>query len=252
MAPTATAKLEKANLIVVEPPKPANKTPSLAKVLSSPKVGEGEIKFQFNPKEYTVTKSASWRRRPIRGAKRTTMPEFVGPEPRSLSLELFLDDTAAASPTVVKKVELLFRCLVPTERTRASQKPSPPWVVFGWGSTVSLVAIVTQVSARYTLFRSDGVPVRAVCNVTLEEVPTDAPRQNPTSGSLAVRGTHTVVAGDNLASVAFAEYDDPTRWRVLAEANGIDDPLRVPVGTELLVPPAVDPGGLADPVETRA
>ena len=37
----------------------------------------------------------------------------------------------------------------------------------------------------------------------------------------------TVVAGDTLASIAYAEYGDPTMWRPLAAFNGIDDPLRL-------------------------
>ena len=45
-----------------------------------------------------------------------------------------------------------------------------------------------------------------------------------------------MVEGDSLASVAFHEYGNPTMWRALAEANGIDDPLRVRPGTRLLVP----------------
>ena len=44
------------------------------------------------------------------------------------------------------------------------------------------------------------------------------------------------MAGDSLASVAFAEYGDPTAWRALAAFNDIDDPLRVPTGSLLLLP----------------
>ena len=39
-----------------------------------------------------------------------------------------------------------------------------------------------------------------------------------------------MIVGDTLASVAYAEYGDPTLWRPLAAFNGIDDPLRVPTG----------------------
>jgi nucleoid-associated protein YgaU len=45
-----------------------------------------------------------------------------------------------------------------------------------------------------------------------------------------------VVEGDSLASISFQEYRDPNKWRALAEANNIDDPMRVKVGTVLIVP----------------
>jgi nucleoid-associated protein YgaU len=51
-----------------------------------------------------------------------------------------------------------------------------------------------------------------------------------------------MVAGDSLASVAYAEYGDPAEWRRLADYNGIDDPLRVRAGTVLLLPAAADLG----------
>jgi nucleoid-associated protein YgaU len=61
-------------------------------------------------------------------------------------------------------------------------------------------------------------------------------KQNPTSGGYDVRRVHRTVAGDSLASIAFAEYGAPTSWRALAAYNGIDDPMRLPVGTTLLLP----------------
>ena len=116
----------------------------------------------------------------------------------------------------------------------------PPLVVFHWGRTTSFPGFITQVGAKYTLFSSDGTPIRAVCTVAMEEMPPGTPKQNPTSGTMIVHRSHLVVAGDSLASLAYAEYGDATMWRPLAAFNGIDDPLRVPDGTVVLLPPAED------------
>ena len=51
---------------------------------------------------------------------------------------------------------------------------------------------------------------------------------------------HRMVVGDSLASVAYAEYGDATLWRPLARFNSIDDPLRIPDGTTILVPSAAE------------
>jgi nucleoid-associated protein YgaU len=45
-----------------------------------------------------------------------------------------------------------------------------------------------------------------------------------------------VVEGDNLQSIATAGYGSPGRWRALAEANDIDDPLRVRPGEVVYLP----------------
>ena len=40
-----------------------------------------------------------------------------------------------------------------------------------------------------------------------------------------------------LLVIAGKEYGNPSEWRIIAEANGIDDPIRLTVGQELLIPP---------------
>jgi nucleoid-associated protein YgaU len=90
------------------------------------------------------------------------------------------------------------------------------------------------------LFTADGTPIRAICTVSLQEMPGEKGKQNPTSGALAARSIHRVVVGDSLASVAYGEYGDPTLWRQLAAFNGIDDPMRVPLGSVLMLPSAAE------------
>ncbi len=196
----------------------------------------GEVKFQFNPKEVTIAKGAKWERKPAKGAKGAGPPEFSGTDPGKLTLEMFFDATATHDSAVVQSVELLFSCLVATDQSHSKNKPSPPLVVLTWGNVTSFNAFLTSVSAKYTLFGSNGVPIRAVCSVAMEEMPGELFRQNPTSGSDNVRKVHRVIAGDTLAAVAYAEYGDPTQWRPLAAYNGIDDPLRLRPGVTLMVP----------------
>ncbi|MGA8248451.1 MAG: peptidase M23 [Nocardioides sp.] len=196
----------------------------------------GDIPFQFNPKEVTIQKAAKWERKPAKGAKKAGPPEFSGSEPCKLTLEMFFDASGTQDGSVVEAVEKLFTCTVPTDASAGQKKPSPPLVVLHWGAIASFPAFVTSVSAKYTLFTSTGLPIRALCSVALEEMPNEPWRQNPTSGSDSVRRAHTLVEGDSLASIAYAEYGDPALWRSVARFNGVDDPMRCAPGTRLLLP----------------
>jgi nucleoid-associated protein YgaU len=205
---------------------------------AKPGADKGSIKFQFNPKEVTIQKSAKWERKPASGSKSAGPPAFIGAEPCKLTVEMFFDATDTKDGSVVPTVDKLFWCCVPTEMSADKKKPSPPLVVLHWGTVSSFPGFITSVSAKYTLFRSDGTPIRAVCSVSIEEMPGEPYKQNPTSGGREVRRVHRTVAGDTLASVAYAEYGDPNQWRALAAYNDIADPLRVRAGTVLLMPPA--------------
>jgi nucleoid-associated protein YgaU len=203
---------------------------------ASPGPELGRIPFQFNPKELSLSKNAKWKRDAQRNAKKSGVPEFTGADPCKLNLEMFFDATDKMDASVVRRVEQLFACCVPTDTSREQKKGSPPWVVFHWGGMVGFPAFVSSVTAKYTLFTPGGTPVRALCTVVLEEISGEQPGQNPTSGALAARNVHTVVAGDTLHSVAYRAYGRAGLWREIADANGIDDPMRLRPGAALLVP----------------
>ena len=42
--------------------------------------------------------------------------------------------------------------------------------------------------------------------------------------------------GDSLPSLSHRNYGDATRWRLIAEANGIDNPLALRRGAQLTIP----------------
>ncbi|MFI6683086.1 LysM peptidoglycan-binding domain-containing protein [Streptomyces sp. NPDC050485] len=199
----------------------------------------GEVKFQFNPSKLQLGRTASWTTPLAIAYTKTAPPKFTGAQPASLQLEVFLDASGTpSSNTVQTQVELLLSCCEVTSQSVSAKAPSPPWVKFTWGSfsTVQFTAFVTSVNASYTLFSPNGVPLRATCTLALTEVSSETKRQNPTSGALSARRVHRTVAGDTLASLAWREYGDATRWRTIAEANEIDDPMRLRPGTELLLP----------------
>jgi nucleoid-associated protein YgaU len=47
---------------------------------------------------------------------------------------------------------------------------------------------------------------------------------------------HVVKDGDTLQSVAHHTYGDPNSWRMIAEANEIDNPFHLRRGTALSLP----------------
>ena len=201
--------------------------------------GPSELAFHFNPGEYAVSKSASWSRPQVRGGKDTGRPEFQGANPQTLQFETLFDEMSASGATVAAAVNTLLEWVKPTDDSIQRQKPQPPIVMFEWGDNPAITSFrgyLKQVSARYLLFDGTGKPLRATANIQLEEVPVEQARQNPTSGAIHGRRTHTLAEGETLASVAWREYENAALWRGLADFNGIDDPLRIAPGTVLLVP----------------
>jgi nucleoid-associated protein YgaU len=203
---------------------------------------KAKIDFQFNPTDYRITKGANYNRSPNK-ATEASNAEFTGATARTMSLRMLLvaanaqgDSDPSQADKIKDDVEQLFTCCAPTDQSKSSGSPSAPQVQFQWGQVMGFKAVVTTLTAEYQAFLADGRPSRVEVSLEMQEVAQPTPGQNPTSGGLSTMRTRTLVAGDTLASVAFAEYRNPALWRALALANDIDDPMRVPPGTTLLVP----------------
>ncbi|MCW2872431.1 LysM peptidoglycan-binding domain-containing protein [Actinacidiphila oryziradicis] len=228
--------LVRATLAIHQPPMGYSTTPGgLIKTFN----------FDFNPTELALTRRAQWKTTPTAAVRDGAVPEFMGPEPREMSVEIFLDRSEDPdSNDVLKNVEALFSCCETTAASIAAKQPSTPWVVFQWGafSSARFTAYVSAVEAKYLMFGTTGMPIRASCTVQLHEIPSKTAGQNPTSGALTAQRVHRVVAGDSLQFLAWREYGDATAWRTIAEANGIDDPAQLPPGTELMLPAAEEVG----------
>jgi nucleoid-associated protein YgaU len=198
--------------------------------------GAGLVTFPFDPEEYTVRAEADWHATPQPNAKDGPVPQFHGVKPAAMDVKILLDSFAVPPSPPEPAIAILRQAMGPSEASLAQGRGMAAPVMFGWGTNIVLEqAFIKSMSITYKRFLL-GNPVRAEVTVTLEAIPSVVAAQNPTSGGLATRRTRTVVAGDTLASIAYQEYGDAARWRAIAAANGIDDPMRLAAGTVLLVP----------------
>ena len=228
--------LTRASLAIHEPPIGYGTTPG--SLIST-------LHFDYNPSQLTLSRRAEWKTTPSAAVRSGAVPEFMGPVPRDMTVDILLDRSGEPdSQDVLKNVNLLFSCCETTTASIAAKQPSPPWVVFDWGgnTTVRFTAYVSSVEVQEVQISSTGVPTRALCQVHLNEIPGKTAGQNPTSGALTAQRVHRVVAGDSLQFLAWREYGDATAWRTIAEANGIDDPAQLDPGTELMLPAAEEVG----------
>ena len=114
----------------------------------------------------------------------------------------------------------------------------PPYVVFHWGNLHSFKAVVTDLTMQFTYFSSTGVPLRAKVDLSLTQFAESAAfgPQNPTSGTPEPHRVHRVQPGETLDRISAKYYGDSTRWRAIATANGIVDPLALRTGSLLTIP----------------
>jgi hypothetical protein len=201
------------------------------------KLGGISVSCTFNPFEYSISKSNSYEQKSKNNSD-VPQVEFKGAGPQTLKLSLTFDSYETYEDVSLDTNQLWKLMESKTRQEGNKQKKTPPpEVAFEWG-VFRFVAVITEMTHKFTLFLADGTPVRAKIDVTFTQHKdlNDYPSQNPTSGSQSVERVRRVIAGDRLDTIAYEVYGDSTKWRLIADRNHIIDPLVLRAGQPLTIP----------------
>lgn len=128
-----------------------------------------EITVIFNPSEIAIQKVAPWKTHAV--SEESPELEFTKGKPHKLGMDLIID-TSAEGTSAEEPVQEL-QALVHVD---GGPPHRPPVVRFSWGSAGEFSCVLERLDVTYTLFRPDGVPVRAEISITLNECVADKPK----------------------------------------------------------------------------
>jgi hypothetical protein len=234
----------------------------------------------LNPETVEVTRLAGVRPRgtangQLIGAGLADDPvHFTGGGRTELVLDLLYDVDLVEGQTQPVDVRALTRRLWMLAENSSAEHGAvrPPLVRLVWGKTWNVPGVIIAVAERFDAFSIGGTPRRSWLRMKLVRVtesatqaqaafdaelaqaaavPETAPGATP--GALPAGAVLAVGDGDAQPGYSGVRFDllandalgSPLRWRLLAEYNRIANPLDVPPGTPLGVPP-----GLAGPTGT--
>lgn len=211
------------------------------------------IEVQFNPTELTLNKGVQIAEIAIPGLDAPVL-QFVRGQSETLALDLFFDTTDGgtgekATP-VTTHTDKFYQLIKIDSSTHA-----PPICRFIWGShdfagshfeknwasqqrENGFDCLVESVRQRFTMFSSEGIPLRATLSVSLREYKTlDQQLKQLNLMSPDHTRTHVVESGETLNQIADLYYEDSTQWRSIALFNKILNPLALEPGMMLALPP---------------
>lgn len=196
-----------------------------------------EIKVMFNPESYNLSYGASYSEKKILGLD-GPVSQYVSGESMTLDMTLYFDTyipktllEPESGTNVAKKTKLLSSLV-----TIDGSLHRPPTVKFRWG-TLQFKGIVTSVKENYTMFLSNGTPVRAKVDISFKSLldvdnsKRQAPFESPDRTKMRV-----LHEKEQLWNYAWQEYGDVEQWREIAKANGIMNPLDIEPGMKIKLP----------------
>ena len=206
---------------------------------------EGEpypLYVQFNPEQYSVSESVEYRQVSAQGTEKD-VTQYAGSVKSLASLSFYFDTDSVTSTDAVgsKKasdVSALTEKFANLLRVNGDLH-RPPFVRFSWGS-INITGFIMQVDTAFTMFDSRGVPVRAKVDCKLISIgDSSAIKRSPLMSPDRTK-SRMLSEDTNLWAIAASEYGDIGKWRLIAKANGIMEPMNIPAGTVLKVPAITD------------
>jgi nucleoid-associated protein YgaU len=222
------------------PPPPASYSYKLQKahILIHDKNGEIQykdpIEVLFNPQQYTIDKTNKFASAPVPGRQSPVIQSIRG-DSDTLSLELFFDTYTYHSSKDVRDYTVKI-----TNLLNMVENNAPQICTFVWGKAdikkPYFTGIIEKATTTYTMFIADGTPVRAKMNLSLRQYQAPENKKAKISSSADNTKMATIKSRDSLWMIAAKEYGDPAKWRILADANGIGNPLDLKEGTKITIP----------------
>jgi hypothetical protein len=204
----------------------------------------------YNPEELKFEQGNTFAEVGVPGLNAPPL-QYVRGKARVLTMELFFDSYEVGTD-VRNSTGPIVRLLDRQPLTKA-----PPVLLFSLGR-LQFRCVLVDAGQRFTMFLRDGTPVRSTMSVRLQEYvdvdvvvsqglffgsPTGSAIVNAVAGpalaGIAAAGgptVHVVTQTDTLSGIAAAYLGDAAKWRVIADANKITDPLGLVTGTPLVIP----------------
>ncbi|MEH2166170.1 MAG: hypothetical protein V7K41_05750 [Nostoc sp.] len=126
------------------------------------------IEFMFNPTDISFSRTVKWEsQQGNRGTELLPKVNFSGVEPYKFTLKQLLYDTYETKESVMTKY--IDKIKKGVETIKGSPDKRPPVYKLTWGSEY-FYCVITSLTYTLNMFLTDGTPVRALVDISLQEV----------------------------------------------------------------------------------
>lgn len=126
-----------------------------------------KIEFMFNPSQLSFTRQSQWESDAgNRGEQLIPKVNFGGVKPYSFTLQKLTFDTYETRKSVMDIIENIKKGV----SAPSGGNKRPPVYLLGWGGYEYFPCVMTQLTYTLNMFLNDGTPVRALVDISLQEV----------------------------------------------------------------------------------
>jgi hypothetical protein len=196
----------------------------------------------LNPESYNRTLKIESTNPQAIGASGTT-PQFKNVGQEKIVLKLIFDTTGLVpsplgSETMPEDgVAALIEPLIDKIAKVPAKGTRPNFVQLSWAQ-LQARCVLESMSIDYKLFRPDGTPIRAVCDLSFKTFASAVTLSRTAKlESKQAEQLVTVLEGDTLPGICFRIYGDSTMYLDVAQYNQLTSFRKLTPGSQLRIPP---------------
>lgn len=210
---------------------------------------------QVNPNSYSLNHLLRYGDRQRQGSSRSDAV-YANSEPSTLEIEFLFDATGVVPPpSELSDIPLVgaiasalsgggeFKVMEEVEKFNNvvykydGEIHRPRKLALAWG-TLDFSCVLTSLQYRFTLFKPDGTPIRAIAKCSFREFESDSQRERRENNSSSdLTHLREVKEGDTLPLLAHRVYGNAALYLEVARVNKLVNFRRLRAGSRVVLPP---------------
>ena len=200
-----------------------------------------EFVIPINPENYGHNRNVQYDSQKAQNNQGTN-PKYVGTNNESIKLDFILDGTGTVEgyteslrkQSVAEQIDIFLNTVYFVE----PKIHKPKFLKISWGKSFIFDCILNSLDINYTLFNSDGTPLRAKLNASFNSY-IEPEKRVLTQDFESADLTHVrqVTAGDKLTLMTYDIYGDASFYTQVASVNNLTSFRNLEIGNDLIFPP---------------
>lgn len=211
---------------------------SKPEMTDSDKIKDKLFTTALNPEKYSRNFKTEYNSESAQGSS-SSSSKYVRSDPQELDLEFLFDRTGILNNKEVgeKGVEEDVENFLNIVYAFDGDIHQPNYLKISWG-TLTFNCILSEVQIEYKLFRSDGLPIRAVAKAKFKDFVNDEKRvAEEKKSSPDLTHVRVVTDGDTLPLMCYKIYGDSKYYIEIAKFNKIASFRTLTTGQQIYFPP---------------
>ena len=199
----------------------------------------GEYEADINPDQFNHNHSVQYTE-PTNASSEGNAPKFKSIGPESVSFKLYFDATGIITMTQGRDVVDAIEELKSIAYDYEGDTHRPNYLLISWGTFIFPCTLDT-LKIDYTMFRSDGTPLRATADISFKGFINDSTRQlMAQKSSPDLTHQKIMTEGFSLPLLSKSTYNSPEYYIKIAAFNDLDTFRNIKSGTKIMLPPLIN------------